>query len=430
MRSTFGLLIWLIGLGVLGYFVWPSTDEGKQTQSQLVQYLTKPRQDFNIEFESRAVLRVGDPIVVFEDGNATVVGNVTGIGPQEDPKINIAYTETATVQFYSSTPSIAVGDYLGYHQTPSSMDWVVQMMLPPHKRQEIRHLIVDAYQEHQSEILELLQPIVLQSIKDASEVIREDFHQSIIERQDQIAKLGDRYQVELVERELVPLIKDEIWPIVQAEMTPLASEIGEEIWQRASVWRFGWRYLYDQSPLPERNLTRKEFERFMQRQGTPVIEAYVPEILESQQRVLRRTSENEKVRTVVSDTTMRVLRDPEFQRLTMDLLQDVFVDNQRLTQVFEKNWKSEEAKRALEITNKRLDPTITRIGQALFGSPELSITPEFSRVLRNRILHKDDRWLVLRLAEDRSRELGVRETMRVMFEETGTENPFHVPARK
>ena len=310
------------------------------------------------------------------------------------------------------------------------MDWVVQMMLPPHKRQEIRHLIDDAYQEHQSEILELLQPIVLQSIKDASEVIREDFHQSIIERQDQIAKLGDRYQVELVERELVPLIKDEIWPIVQAEMTPLASEIGEEIWQRASVWRFGWRYLYDQSPLPERNLTRKEFERFMQRQGTPVIEAYVPEILESQQRVLRRTSENEKVRTVVSDTTMRVLRDPEFQRLTMDLLQDVFVDNQRLTQVFEKNWKSEEAKRALEITNKRLDPTITRIGQALFGSPELSITPEFSRVLRNRILHKDDRWLVLHLAEDRSRELGVRETMRVMFEETGTENPFHVPARK
>ena len=127
---------------------------------------------------------------------------------------------------------------------------------------------------------------------------------------------------------------------------------------------------------------------------------------------------------------MRVLRDPEFQRLTMDLLQDVFVDNQRLTQVFEKNWKSEEAKRALEITNKRLDPTITRIGQALFGSPELSITPEFSRVLRNRILHKDDRWLVLHLAEDRSRELGVRETMRVMFEETGTENPFHVPARK
>jgi hypothetical protein len=49
----------------------------------------------------------------------------------------------------------------------------------------------------------------------------------------------------------------------------------------------------------------------------------------------------------------------------------------------------------MKMANGRLESTITRIGQALFGSPKGKITPEFARVLRNRVLHKDDRWLVL-----------------------------------
>ena len=50
----------------------------------------------------------------------------------------------------------------------------------------------------------------------------------------------------------------------------------------------------------------------------------------------------------------------------------------------------------MKMANGRLESTITRIGQSLFGSPNGKITPEFARVLRNRVLHKDDRWLVLK----------------------------------
>jgi len=49
----------------------------------------------------------------------------------------------------------------------------------------------------------------------------------------------------------------------------------------------------------------------------------------------------------------------------------------------------------MKMANGRLESTITRIGQSLFGSPKGKITTEFARVLRNRVLHKDDRWLVL-----------------------------------
>jgi hypothetical protein len=36
-----------------------------------------------------------------------------------------------------------------------------------------------------------------------------------------------------------------------------------------------------------------------------------------------------------------------------------------------------------------------RIGELLFGTRDGGVTPEFARVLRNQILGKDKRWLVL-----------------------------------
>lgn len=430
MRLTIGILIWLIGLASFAYFAWPRTDESRQKHTQLVQFLTSPRQDVEVELANKSVLKIGDPIIIYEDDIAKIVGNVTGIGNEVDNKVNIAWTHQASVEFYATAPLIAEGDYLSYHQTPDSMEWIVQMMLPPHKRQEIGGLILKAYGEHQTEIAAELQPIIMQSLKDASEVVREDFNASISKREEQISLLQNRFQEELVEQELVPLVKDEIWPIVQDEMQPLATTIGEEIWQHASVWRFGWRIIYDKSPLPQRNLVTKEFNRFMTTHGSQVIESHIPEMLEAQQRVLKRASENEEVRSVISEAGMRVLRDEEFQQLTLDILRDVFVNNERLMTVFEENWQSDQARRALDATNQKLDPTITKIGQALFGSPQESITPEFSRILRNRILHKDNRWLVLHLAKNRDKELGSRSSLKAVPGVTGTENPFHVPARR
>lgn len=417
-------------LAAASYLVWPKNAASRQQQAQLVRFLITPRQDFDIELRDESVLKVGDPIIIYEDNVARIVGNITGIGTQSNPKVNIAWTRQATAEFFANAPVIAEGDYLSYHQTPDSMEWIVQMMLPPHKRAEISELIVQAYGEHHAEITSVLQPIVLQSLKDATEVVREDFNAAVMRREGQIAELRNRYQNEIVERELVPLVKDEIWPIVQDEMNPLATKIGEEIWQHVSVWRFGWRFLYDKSPLPERNLVNKEFSRFMEKHGSNVIESHIPEMLEAQQRVLQRAAENEEVQSVLSDASMRVLRDEEFQKLTIDLLRDVFVDNDRLANVFQAAWQSDQARRALEITNQKLQPTVTKIGQAFFGSPEKSITPEFSRILRNRILHKDNRWLVLQMAKDRKKELGSSNKLQAIPGTTGTENPFHVPARQ
>ena len=427
MRLIVGILFWVAVL--ITSVIWIGSGPQKESDfaSTIAKFLTSSRKSFELDFDQTSVLKIGDPVIIVESDTSQVVGSVTAVSKVTDVPVP---TDRATVEFYSSAPDIAQGDYLTYHQTPASMDWVVQMMLPSYKRAEIGNLIAAAYQEHYAEIANELQPILIQSVKDAADVVRQEFYTSIQNRETQISNLGNRYQVELVEQELIPLIKDEIWPIVQRETKPLATEVGEEMFQHASVWRFGWRFIYDRSPLPEKNLVQKEFQRFMDKHGIPVIESHLPEFLQVQQNVMKRASENKQVQEVVSETSMRILRDPEFQKLTTDILKDVFVDNQKLLEVFEQNWNSPEAKRALLITNQKLDPTITKIGQALFGSPEQSITPEFSRILRNRILHKDDRWLVLHLSDDRQKKLSAGEKLLVRPGTTGTENPFHVPARE
>ena len=349
-------------------------------------FLAKSRTQFDVVFDNDSVIKIGDPVILYENEVARPVGRIIEIpGGPNDHRLLVSSNQ-AKVEFFSSLPELRNGDYLAYHNTPESVEWMVQMMLPPKTREKISGLIMQAYRKHQTELSELLQPIIVQTIRDTTDVIKSEFKLALKTHDERIKRLGERYQSELVERELIPLIQDEIWPIVQEESTPVAREIGMEMWQQVSVWRFGWRMLYDRSPLPEKNMVEKEFQRFIDQHGAPILEARLPEMLELQQKILSRVSENKKVQKVVGDATGKVVQDSEFQHLAADILRDVFVDNDRLMAAFEENWKTKEAQSVLEITNQRLEPTITSIGQALFGDPEHSITPEFSRVLRNRIL--------------------------------------------
>ena len=416
------MVLWWLGVSYFG--------ESNPAASQLATFLTQSRSRVAVRFETKSIVQIGDPIIIYENEVAKPVGRIIDIpgGPTEEILPVIA-TE-AVVEFYSSAPTIAGNDYLAYHSTPDSIEWMVQMMLPPKTRDKIGGLIVNAYREHQSELSEILQPIVLKTAQDAADVIRDEFAASVKNRNEQIRTLGDRYQAELVEKELIPMVQDQIWPIVREEAEPLAMDIGREMWARVSVWRFGWRMIYDRSPLPNRNLVEKEFQRFLEQHGSPIIQNHVPDLMTLQQNILARVSENEQVRKVVGQSAGRVLKDAQFQELAADILRDVFINNDKLIETFERNWKTREAQEAMDITNQRLEPTITKIGQTLFGDPENSITPEFSRVLRHRILHKDNRWLVLHQGESREASSGKPEEMRVVPGTTGIENPFHFPGGK
>ena len=204
----------------------------------------------------------------------------------------------------------------------------------------------------------------------------------------------------------------------------MAEEIGQEIWKEVSVWRFGWRYIYDRSPLPEKKLTEKEFNRFVENKAVPILENHLEDFIDVQKAVLTKISGNEKVKETVSASVQEISNDPKFRELVTSIFREALVENQRLKNTLREKWQTPSAQAAMARANQSLDPTVTKIGATLFGSTHTAITPEFARVLRNKVLHKDERWLTLHTKTngDRDEELAARITESEMLNEEGLAN--------
>jgi hypothetical protein len=91
--------------------------------------------------------------------------------------------------------------------------------------------------------------------------------------------------------------------------------------------------------------------------------------------------------------------DPELRQVLWQISREVLFDNRRLNAALARHWRSPEAQRALALAAERLDPAVRRIGRLVFQGDDGGISPEFTRVLRTRLLEKDQRFLVLEQAE-------------------------------
>jgi hypothetical protein len=324
------------------------------------------------------------------------VGEIhTVVDPRGGEATRYAITEHAEVLLYSSAPKVTTNTRLLYHTTPHSMEWVLHTLLPPQKQERVAAELADAFQEHHEEILAQLMPVVEASFREGLVIVEEDLAASLATRRGEIEALGGKYQKDIVEKELVPLVRSEIWPIVREHATPTAEEIGQKLWQRASVWRFGWRYLYDKSFMPQRNLFKKEWERYLEEEATPVLMSHTDEIVATQQKILADVAKNEKVQDAIRRNLGKVLDDPELRQLVWEIIEEVIVNNPRLHEVLQRHWTGPEAQAAFRLAGERLEPTVRRIGEMVIGSQDEGMTPEFARVLRAQVLYKDHRWLVL-----------------------------------
>jgi len=198
-----------------------------------------------------------------------------------------------------------------------------------------------------------------------------------------------------VQQKIVPLVRREILPIVEQEIRPVALQLGRELWERVSLWSFTWRYLYDVSPLPERNAVRREFERFLADEITPALESRTEIFVAVTERIVARISANQEVRRVVRESLRSAATDAELQKVLGSILHDLFLDNSAMHRALEDYLAGDEVRSALEVATSHFEPSARAIGTAVFGSRTEGITAEFSRVMRTQILLKDRRWLVV-----------------------------------
>ncbi len=410
LRIILGLAVWAgVLLGgwwcVDGPFVAQGT-AASQLAPTLWRYATGERQTALAKLPAPTYLALGDPVFVIEgDGAARRIGEVRNLGAAEGIQpVRAGRVQTAEVLFFPTAPNIGADAQLVYYQTPDSMEWVLRTMLPPEKRNRIAGQLRAAFDRHHEEIVEALKPVVIASLREGAAVLEDDIAAAIAKRKTDFERLGAKYQQDIVRQEIVPLVKKEIWPVVRRHAEPLANDVGREIWDRVSLWRFTWRYVYDKMPLvPDKQLTKKEWNRVVDKEIVPVLEKHSDDFVRVTQRTLSDVARNEKVRGVLRASLSKMIDDPELQRLIGEVVREVVVDNPRLHEVMKRHWTSPEAKQAFRLASQRMEGTVEEIINGVFGSPDLGITPEFARVVRAQVLGKDKRWLVLEAGTNASK---------------------------
>ena len=368
-------------------------------------WLTGAPREYSAVSATSLLLASGDPIFLkTEDGRYRQVGRVRNNfapRPADSGKPVLphaeAYTQKASVVLYESAVDQAfpLGYQLEYHTTPTALDWVAATLITPERQQQIAEIISKDWEQHREQVMLKLQPIIETGIGKCVEAIEAELPMVLNAHRGDFGKLADRYQVEIIRNQIVPLVRTEILPIVQEEVRPLATELGKDLWNRVSLFSFTWRYLYDVSPLPEKNAVKLEFDRFMKEEVTPALESRSNEFVTVTERILGRISRNEKVRSVIRENLKKVATDKELQSIVWSIVQDSVINNQSLRTAMREYWGSAEVQKAMSAATANFETTARTIGDTIFGSREGGVTPEFARVLRAQILMKDRRWFVI-----------------------------------
>ncbi|WP_218933524.1 hypothetical protein [Rubripirellula lacrimiformis] len=394
-RGT-GTLFWAAVLAMAGWGL--KSDQGSSSapiaKTMAMHWLGA--QDHVIAADPTGQLKVHDPVFYQDaEGGWSQIGYVESDSVAGDTGTSADSAATVAIAWNSrDIPPSACR--LELYRSSGRLEDVIAVMLPDQQRQKMIDRIKVAMAQHGDQLTAAYLPLVQRSLQASLPVIEDEFRLSVGRHRDEVDSLLGRWNDQVLEDRLIPMARREILPIVRKHGEPQAEAIGRELWDKASLWRFGWRAVYDRSPLPKKDLLQEEWDRFVQEQAVPVFESHMDEIADAVQQIVIDVAGNPNIRSELSEVAGQIAADPETRDLVRTILKETFVENQQLRMVWTEIWTGDEARSAFDLTSDRLEPVARQIGDDLFGTREGGINPNFARVLRNQILGKDRRWIVAR----------------------------------
>lgn len=398
-RLTLGTIFWVLALACLVILPFAlSQNSWIRSFGRIHQYVTAQRQEVVVNIKDDdwivRVVEVGDPVYTKTEYGMKKIGQVVSKSISDTDGGTVI--DSVTITLYGDAPPVTRNCFITLHQTPLTFDWAFQHLFPEKRRQEIMQDLKEQFELHQADIIEEFTPILLDTLKEVSMVLQEDLKQAFQEKKDQLTKIGARYQEGFVEQKLIPLIKREIWPIVERRAQPVLDEVGSEIWQKASLWRFGWRLAYDKFPLTNSNLLKQEWNRFVKDDAMPVVESHSDDFYQLARNILREIAENPEVKQAGKEGINQLLNDEEIKQLISETLWKILFENDRLKAVIRRNLSSQRTLDVVKETSGKFEDKLREIGDNIFGTFEDGIRKEFAGLLRKEILRRDLRWFVLR----------------------------------
>jgi hypothetical protein len=381
-------LVGVIAFGLLTFallFFLPNAT-GFHAFSRVIQYATHSPQRFPATDLSRT-LQARDPVFLQTAGGDVVqAGYIEWVAPS-------ATDRTVQVRWHHAQVDATQCQFATYVNRGRLED-AIALMFPPEKRTRIERLISNEMYRHGERITAQMTPFIEKSMRESLPVIEAGLKTSISKHRAEVDEIAGRWNDEIVQQRLVPLAKNEIVPIIRRHGEPVAQVIGQELWERASIWGFTWRTLYDKSPLPKKDLMKREWDRFVQEEAIPVLESHTNDIVGAVQKTMLEVAENAEIRQEISAAADSIASDEKARALVQTVLREAILENVELRNVWRDVWTSDDAKQVLEEAGRTIEPLIRQIGDELMGTPEQGIEPGFARLLRNQILQKDARWVI------------------------------------
>lgn len=391
-KTYLGLAAWLLLLGGGAFGVWSA----QRNQSLWAGFTRLQHYWLSAHVKQTAV--VMEPITVMyrdpvfsidpQTGEYRALGQITS--PSQDwtevgERIEIRLHDANLVDWQSG--------HLEFHQPERNLGRVIQVMLTPDRLQRLTELGEQMQRQHEQEVIAELSPIFQKALTELRPVIEQEFRQSIANHQNDIQQLTEKYKQQIVKEKVLPLVETEVLPVVQKHAQPLLEEIGGEMWREVSVFRFAWRYLYDESWGPNEPLVQKEWQRFVDNQALPILRNHSDDFIQVQGDIISELANNPRVKEVIQESLNQVATDPEAKKLVRDILSESLTKNETVRVEMQRILQSPETQLALKRVGDRFEPYAVQIGQELFGSPE-KVNREFALVLRHMILRKDQQWIV------------------------------------
>lgn len=405
-KRWLGAAFWMIVMG--GVAVWMlSADRRKDASHTSVAVQSTPAALFleslwssteSIEMvDPTGMVDVGDVAFAPRGSEWREVGYISAVRRAENSDNRVTLT-VFDAETWSPTAIFQV------HRNSGRIGDVMATLLPPEKRERLQQRLTAALEAHAEAVGHEILPLVAESIQTSVPLIESALSDAMERHRAEIDALVARYRAEILKDRIAPMIREEVMPVVRKHATEPAETIGREIWDKASLWRFGWRAMYDKSPLPERELLALEWDRFVEEEVTPVVEAHFDEIAAAVENMIKDLAANKKLRSELAGVVHTISQDPQARALLRTILREAVVDNEQLRQAWSDVWTSPAAQARLRRTGKRLEPLLREIGDEVMGTREEGIEPGFARVLRNQILSKDRTWITITPAIEGERE--------------------------
>lgn len=394
-----GLSVWL-ALATVGFVLLRAELEEQSSSmehltSQVVEWLGRTRKTQTAQARIPLGIGLDDPIfVALGDDEFLQVGHVANIdGTRErDP---LVISEVEVVIYDSARTHFPDGFQLEYHTTPMDLNWVVRMLIPPERQEEIARLVRKEWELNADIITEELRPVLREGMSRVVQVVESELPRIIARHREDFRDLGKRFEDDILREDLLPLAKDEVFPVIQEEMQPLTMEIASTLWDRVSLVSFTWRYLYDASSLSDGQAVQAEFQRFIDQEAIPELESRSDEFIAVTRTVMQRMMDNERVQATMQDSIARVVEDPQLQEILWKIIREASIENQHLRREID-DWLASRATRAaMRIASDGMELMVRGVGDLVFGTREGGVTPEFARILRSQILRKDRRWFMM-----------------------------------